>query len=534
MLDVAIVGGGLCGLELAVRLIERDRSVQLFDARGRLGGRIMTVTSQRSDLAMDLGPAWFWPSRQELMSRAVADLRLTAFPQSEDGEFLRLADPETAPERTGGERFHEGAFRLQGGMAALADALAQAIPISALHLNHALVGLRERADCVQLSFAVGSLTIQWETRHVVLALPPRLVAQDVRFEPELDEATSEALRGAPTWMASRAKALLAYERPFWREAGLSGGALVSHEQAVLSEIFDACEGNGRDAALGGFLALSAQQRESFSVGLLLLMESQAVQLFGQSAGTPELQFQDWAREPLTCSALDREGPVEERADTANPLLRRAAWGGKLHFGGAETAARHAGLLEGALDAARRIERDLVRQWVNPQERSGVKPPEPADVNMASLARFEAWVAGEADAAFDDYRRRLHAGLAVQQREQLTQRALLGAMESLFARALGELETLNFSAVGVTIEHGRSSLTPRVQEAFRTLMQATVDDVIAFNRTSCALSNFPDEHRPSKPYLQVILRDIAAAWQEFSLSANRLLLVKAVESRTDAA
>jgi len=117
---------------------------------------------------------------------------------------------------------------------------------------------------------------------------------------------------------------------------------------------------------------------------------------------------------------------------------------------------------------------------------------------------------------------------------LTQRALLGAMESLFARALGELETLNFSAVGVTIEHGRSSLTPRVQEAFRTLMQATVDDVIAFNRTSCALSNFPDEHRPSKPYLQVILRDIAAAWQEFSLSANRLLLVKAVESRTDAA
>jgi len=189
MLDVAIVGGGLCGLELAVRLIERDRSVQLFDARGRLGGRIMTVTSQRSDLAMDLGPAWFWPSRQELMSRAVADLRLTAFPQSEDGEFLRLADPETAPERTGGERFHEGAFRLQGGMAALADALAQAIPISALHLNHALVGLRERADCVQLSFAVGSLTIQWETRHVVLALPPRLVAQDVRFEPELDEAT---------------------------------------------------------------------------------------------------------------------------------------------------------------------------------------------------------------------------------------------------------------------------------------------------------------------------------------------------------
>jgi monoamine oxidase len=31
---------------------------------------------------------------------------------------------------------------------------------------------------------------------------------------------------------------------------------------------------------------------------------------------------------------------------------------------------------------------------------------------------------------------------------------------------------------------------------------------------------------SRDYLQVILRDIAAAWQDFSLSANRLLLAKA--------
>jgi monoamine oxidase len=31
---------------------------------------------------------------------------------------------------------------------------------------------------------------------------------------------------------------------------------------------------------------------------------------------------------------------------------------------------------------------------------------------------------------------------------------------------------------------------------------------------------------SKEYLQVILRDIAAAWLEFSLAANRLLVAKA--------
>jgi monoamine oxidase len=35
---------------------------------------------------------------------------------------------------------------------------------------------------------------------------------------------------------------------------------------------------------------------------------------------------------------------------------------------------------------------------------------------------------------------------------------------------------------------------------------------------------------SKEYVQTILRDIAAAWQEFSLSANRLLLAKAETAR----
>jgi len=75
------------------------------------------------------------------------------------------------------------------------------------------------------------------------------------------------------------------------------------------------------------------------------------------------------------------------------------------------------------------------------------------------------------------------------------------------------------------------MMPDVQAPFRDFMQSLVDDVIAFNRTSCALSNFPDEHHPSKEYMQTILRDIAAAWQEFSLAANRVLLSKAAGSHS---
>jgi monoamine oxidase len=148
------------------------------------------------------------------------------------------------------------------------------------------------------------------------------------------------------------------------------------------------------------------------------------------------------------------------------------------------------------------------------------------VNATSLARFAGWVAEQQDAAFDGYRHRLNQNLAGQQREQLTQRALLESLEELFDRALRMLDELPFEISSTAVERGRSPLTPGVQQPFGVLMQSVFDDVSAFNRTSCALSNFPDEHQLSREYRQVILRDVAAAWLEFSLSANRLLVAKA--------
>ena len=103
--------------------------------------------------------------------------------------------------------------------------------------------------------------------------------------------------------------------------------------------------------------------------------------------------------------------------------------------------------------------------------------------------------------------------------------VLGAMENVFQQALKLLESLPFEMESVAVERGRASLTPALQKPFGDLMQTVIDDVIAFNQTSCALSNFPGEHHLSKDYIQVIMQDIAAAWREFSLSANRLLLEK---------
>jgi monoamine oxidase len=529
MLDTAIVGGGLCGVVLARSLCQQGREVALFEARQRLGGRVLSVARAGAGPTMDLGPSWFWPDTQPLLTGLIAELGLIDIPQHDDGSMLHMHDPDKMPERIDGEKPYEGAHRLLAGMGQLIDALAADLPPSLTYLNHVLTGVCDRGDHVVLTLEVADNIVEIAARHVVLAAPPRLLAERVRFEPELDEVTREAMHNAQTWMATQAKVAIGYDRAFWREAGQSGNASVTHEQAVIGEIFDICDGDPLKAALAGFIALSPDLRASFKDGLPMLVDSQLVQLFGLALDHGEQRYQDWATESYTCSARDRASPPNPRVEAASPMLRRAQWDGRLYIGGAETASRSAGYLEGALDAARRIDLSLGRNWT--REQPSLSHPlaagdSTASVNAESLAGFRRWVAAQGDAVFDDYRHCLNRSLAAQQREQLTQRAILEAMEEVFDKALAVLKDLVLDVGAATVESGRSSLTPDVQRPFGDLMRSVLDDVIAFNRTSCALSNCPDEHRLSNEYLQVILRDIAAAWLEFSLSANRLLLAKA--------
>lgn len=401
MLDTAIVGGGLCGVMLARSQHRRGGVVGLFEARERLGGRILSV-SAGSGLALDLGPTWFWPDTQPLISSLVAELKLADMPQHDDGSMLHLADPDKTPERVVGKKVHEGARRLQCGMAQLIDALAADLPPGTVHLNHVLTDIFDRGDHVTLAFAASDHIVEINARHVVLAVPPRVLEQQVRFEPDLDEVTRETMRSADTWMAAQAKVVIAYDRAFWREAGHSGNAFVTHEQAVVGEIFDACDGDAARAALGGFLALSPELRTSFSAGLPLLIDSQMTQVFGTALGEGEQHYQDWAAEPYTCSVRDRTSARTEHADVANPMLRRVHWNGKLYLGGSETASRGAGYLEGALEAARRIDVSLNR--ISVRQQAGAQLRADGDggtsINAESLARFDAWVAAQGDAIFD--------------------------------------------------------------------------------------------------------------------------------------
>jgi monoamine oxidase len=256
--------------------------------------------------------------------------------------------------------------------------------------------------------------------------------------------------------------------------------------------------------------------------MAMLVSSQLVQVFGADAEGGEQHVQDWATEPFTCSTRDLS-PKDTHPEYGHPALRRAQWGGKLHFGGSETASYGGGYLEGALEAAARIQRALGDSAASAVSRDLVTSPA---ANDACLESFRAWVDAERSVAFERYQRQLNRQLASQLKEQLTQRAALAAMEQVYSAALTVIEALDFDLAVVANDAGRASLTPKLLAPFLGFNKALLDQVLLFNRGSCALSNFPEEHVVSPEYLETIARDLAAAWREFAVSVDNQLMSRA--------
>lgn len=366
--EIAIIGGGLSGLALARNLAEAGRDFQLFEARDRLGGRILSLdqaaqaATNPDSCGYDLGPSWFWPG-QHRMATLVRELNLYRFDQYASGTVL--FETETGEIRRDlGFASMQGAWRIQSGMRGLIDGLAQQLPQARLHLNHAATGLQEEG---LISFANGQTC---RAQQIVLALPPRLAA-GLSFRPALSPDQMQALAGIPTWMGGQAKFVALYDQPFWRAAGLSGDAIS--RIGPLAEIHDACPPDaaldrGAPAALFGFVGLppqarqqAQQQQNQNTVSNQTVTQAAVAQLqrlFGARAAHPvHIAYQDWAQERYTAAPLDHR-PTGSHPAYGLPRALQNIWQGRLSFCVSELAPEMGGYLEGALALAQEQARRL--------------------------------------------------------------------------------------------------------------------------------------------------------------------------------
>ena len=342
--DILIIGAGLSGLSLAHRLIADGRDVVVAEARSRIGGRVLSEGPR----ALDLGPSWFWPGQPQ-MAGLVRNMKLDVFEQYAEGSLV-FQDPSGAVRRDIEMAPMAGSLRIAGGMAAVTEGLARLLPGQALWLGYKLARLEDNGSAViaHLTSADGQQIVK--ARTVGLAIPPRVAAESIEFQPALSAVATRAMQQVPTWMAGHAKVVAVYRRPFWREAGLSGDA-ISH-LGPLAEIHDASPMDGSCGALFGFAGLLAPARRALGeVAFRERICQQLSALFGEDAAMPdEILIRDWADDPLTATALD-DDPPPGHPTYGLPQSLRDLWGGKLHLASTETAEQFGGYLEGALEAA---------------------------------------------------------------------------------------------------------------------------------------------------------------------------------------
>ena len=240
--------------------------------------------------------------------------------------------------------------RFIGGAQQLSEALRARIGAQHVLLDSPVTALSHGPDQV----IVRTPRADYTARSAVLAVPPAL-ADTIAFSPALPADRAALHREMP--MGSVVKCIVAYDRPFWREAGHSGEVVSDGEP--IRAVFDDSSHDGGHPALLCFVLGDVARR----FGLLPEAERRAqivahlVRLFGDAAASPRAYVdKDWVADPWSSGCyVGLMGPgLLTRAGEA---LRRPV--GRLHFAGTETAVRWCGYLDGAIESGERAATEIL-------------------------------------------------------------------------------------------------------------------------------------------------------------------------------
>jgi monoamine oxidase len=229
-----------------------------------------------------------------------------------------------------------------GGSQQISERLAARLGDSVL-LGAPVRSIAQDADGVTVRAKDGTV----RARRAVVAVPPAL-AQRIVYDPALPGPRDQLMQRMP--MGATVKCVATYDRPFWRERGLSGESVSA--DGPVTATFDDTSADGAQPALLGFvvgdaarrwgLASEAERRETVARAF--------ARLFGPAAHPTGYADFDWAAEEWT-----RGCPVGLMAPgTVAPYARELREpAGRIHWAGTETATEWNGYMEGALESAER-------------------------------------------------------------------------------------------------------------------------------------------------------------------------------------
>ncbi len=237
--------------------------------------------------------------------------------------------------------------RLVGGVQQLSQALAERLG-DRVHLS-APVRAIDQGRTVRVESDAGA----FEAERVVVALPPALAGR-IHFTPALPGRRDRLSQRMP--MGSALKVVAAYDRPFWRERGLSGEAL-SDRGPLRLVMDDSAHDGSQHALVAFFLGETAVRFTGRPEARKEAALETLARLFGSEARSPIAYVdQDWIAEPFSRGCyVGNFGPGVWT--TLGRALREPC--DRIHWAGTETAREWMGYFEGALEAGERAALEIL-------------------------------------------------------------------------------------------------------------------------------------------------------------------------------
>jgi monoamine oxidase len=202
---------------------------------------------------------------------------------------------------------------------------------------------------------VESEQVTVRARRAIVAILPALSAS-IDFDPPLPGLRAQLIQRMPHGTLVKAEAV--YDRPFWREQGLSGQAVSDTGPARTT--FDNSPPDGRPGVLFGFIGgHDAREWMQLSPGARrsAVLENFAT-YFGERARHPRLYIEEnsaaeerWIRGCPTVTLAP--GVLSD----FGPSIRKPV--GRLHWAGSETSTFWAGYMEGAVRSGRRAAAEVL-------------------------------------------------------------------------------------------------------------------------------------------------------------------------------
>ena len=190
--------------------------------------------------------------------------------------------------------------------------------------------------------------------RVIVSVPPAL-AGEIDYRPLLPASRAQLTQRFP--MGSVIKCQAMYERPFWRDEGLTGWAISDEGPARLT--FDNTPPTGGPGVLLGFVeGQDARDLTGTPAGerRALVLESFA-RYFGDAARNPaEYVEHNWLEERWSRGCYVGFTPPGVLTGYG-PSIRAAS--GRIHWAGTETATRWAGYMDGAVQAGERAATEVL-------------------------------------------------------------------------------------------------------------------------------------------------------------------------------